>query len=124
MKAGRELDALIAEKVMGGHRDKVHRVTNVDIYNKDITIGPDLVIPHYSTDIAAAWKVVEKIASEDRGEPNVLEIYGPLSDGYKVTAIWEHHDGAIPLDGIIAKTAPLGICLMALKLLDVNKSSP
>lgn len=44
MLPGRELDALIAEKVMG-------------IPSRDVYLDP---VKHYSTDISAAWEVVEK----------------------------------------------------------------
>jgi hypothetical protein len=67
MNAGRELDALIAEKVMG--------VDPREIYPLDYQrVGPDGdevpfldreevldEVLHYSTDIAAAWEVVEKL---------------------------------------------------------------
>lgn len=48
MKPSRELDALIAEKVMGWD------AFDVGCAN----------IPHYSTDITAAWDVVERFAQE------------------------------------------------------------
>jgi len=58
---GRELDAAVAEHVMGW--------TNV-IYS-DITAAPKGVrpdglpdaVPHYSEDIAAAWQVVERLTA-------------------------------------------------------------
>lgn len=55
MEAGRELDALIAEKVMGVAQEDIHRRTMV---------RSDL--PHYSTDIAAAWPILKKAADLDR----------------------------------------------------------
>lgn len=55
MKPGRELDALIAEKVMGLITD-LDRQTVWDVYEK-----PGYPLPHYSTDIASAWLVVEKL---------------------------------------------------------------
>ena len=97
MPAGRELDALVAEKVMGwDHYPSKHEI-----------------VPAYSTDIAAAWEVVEKMRSDDwwaqiaqdntdiwdaklwRGEPDrwfpTMETYGN------------------------APTAPLAICRATLK---------
>jgi len=86
MKPGRELDARIAHLVMGWHitscetypHEKIVRVKTLRspeesggevpyektftkvyssaIWNKDI--------PHYSTDIAAAWEVAEKMSEE------------------------------------------------------------
>lgn len=62
MKPGRELDALIAEEVMGwrifpdGPNGEMHTIdaNQCECHEYDI--------PHYSTDIAAAWKVVEKLS--------------------------------------------------------------
>jgi hypothetical protein len=66
--AGRELDALVAEKVMGWSRK-----TGVDGWDdmwppgengnieRRVTAPGFGGLPHYSTDVAAAWKVVEKL---------------------------------------------------------------
>ena len=61
MKAGRELDALIAEKVLGlsGVRDgKSWLYGDNWTHNKE---GVLCLVPHYSTQIADAWLVVEKM---------------------------------------------------------------
>lgn len=65
MKAGRELDALTAEKVMGlrvvrcpDHGDCIYW----HAYGPD---RPDGQLPEYSTDIAEAWQVVEKLRDLD-----------------------------------------------------------
>jgi hypothetical protein len=58
MKPGRELDALISKKVMGIKHEDV----------KPIAIGfktGEFTGPYYSTDIAAAWDVVEKLSGYD-----------------------------------------------------------
>jgi hypothetical protein len=61
LDAGRELDALIAEKVMGW------KVNGHDSYYRWWGSPPgwkepqSVEIPHYSTAIAAAWTVVEKL---------------------------------------------------------------
>lgn len=44
MKAGRELDILIAEKRMGWTKE-------------EIKVRLELDLPHYSTNIAAAWEI-------------------------------------------------------------------
>lgn len=63
MKPGRELDALVAEKVMGlqdfkkgtsGYKEWEY------VYRSDL--GDIQPIPHYSTNISAAWEVVKKMA--------------------------------------------------------------
>lgn len=114
MKSSSELDALIAEHVMGL------------ILEKDLTIPPKPTgmylisrtpvsiaeIPCYSTDIAAAWKVVEKITTENTGfmydclwrDPN--------------TKKWQF--GSFGRDGEFfgeesSLSAPLAICMAALK---------
>ncbi len=81
MEAGRELDALIAENVMGWKRPKwtVTRTlgdcmippAGADLAKLTGTGHRDFEgdkediywTPHYSTDIAAAWGVVEKLES-------------------------------------------------------------
>lgn len=57
----RKLDALIAEKVMGTKEFKVTEFFDKhNPENNSVTIH----MPHYSTDIADAWKVVEKIQKQ------------------------------------------------------------
>jgi hypothetical protein len=112
MEAGRELDALVAEKVMGwvwqpdekgGH----YRDGNGETFATGRTLGqPEC--PKYSTSIAAAWDVVELLASK----------------GLDVT-VFVHPDGRaatceIGFKGDLgieptADTAPHAICLAALK---------
>lgn len=117
LKPGRELDALVAEKVMGWPTFEQYnndRVLELKMANAKGRRDNE-VVPHYSTDIASAWEVVEKLYAIDPHEPTLLQIYGPLSDGYKINLIWEHHDGPILIGSLVADTAPLGICLAALK---------
>ena len=65
MKPGRELDLLIAEKIMGLEiADSL--VDELEDYYPTYKVTDDedwseLPVPKYSTDIAAAWKVVEKM---------------------------------------------------------------
>lgn len=77
MRPSRELDALVAEKIMGWTSCEITSRTetrlmwppdspkNVFEYKTDGLMGPnkELRVPSYSTDIAAAWEVVEKIRS-------------------------------------------------------------
>lgn len=78
----RELDAFIAEHVfdwvwLSGIRnsdvfwpkeDGAPQLMPVDISVKAVEAGPVHLpsIPHYSTDIAAAWEVVEKMVNEKK----------------------------------------------------------
>lgn len=77
LKPGRELDALVAEKVMGwkqytfpdaewcqGYAGKQYwqdGVTTVTCTNEDGTPN----CPNYSTNIAAAWAVIEKLRARE-----------------------------------------------------------
>lgn len=58
MNAGRELDALIADKVMGL---RVRHRPGMEPCIMPANGAPWETIPHYSTDIRAAWEVVEKL---------------------------------------------------------------
>lgn len=97
MKPGRELDMLVAEKVM--------------------SLKPLGRVPHYSTDISAAWEVVEKInSSKNKWTLNSLRC--DPNDGK-----WQFGD--IDRDGSIwpddkYDSAPLAICLAALKAVGVE----
>lgn len=106
MEEGRDLDALVAEKVMGWKYYPASAGTMQPI-NPPYWINPDRQSldaiedwpPSYSTDIDAAWEVVEKLAGTFRLE------YEKYSD-------W---DCELGLGSAHAKTAPLAICLAALK---------
>lgn len=116
MKPGRELDALIAEKVMGGIRHKEHSVLAVDVSARSFTIGEGWEYPRYSTDIAAAWEVVEKIIKEWR-----LDKPGR---NFKISRRLEGWECEITSDFIgnsaevNCSTAPHAICLAALKAVE------
>lgn len=67
MKPGIELDALVAEKVM--ELKNVTKLTEPG-FNEyfgasqgDYIYSSGYIVPKYSTDIAAAWDVMEKLAS-------------------------------------------------------------
>ena len=105
--AGRELDALVAEKVMECH---LIRFIN-GLGNLDIRCGcsPDQhneqdgaccgFLCDYSTSIDAAWEMVEKLAGTFRLE-------------YEKYSGWNCELG---LGSCHADTAPLAICLAALQ---------
>ncbi len=114
MKAGRQLDALVAEKVMGweltqsrlGH---YHVITSPS--GKPIKTHSH--IPLFSTDIAAAWLVVEKLIT-DGYEVSIDSII----DGFFECGI-NKDDGEIDARIIgwerEAPTAALAICLAVLE---------
>lgn len=61
LAAGRELDALIEERVFG-HR--FYRTETGSLWSTDLP--GYLFLPPYSTDLAAAWLVVEKLGRPRR----------------------------------------------------------
>lgn len=113
LKAGPELDALVAEKVMGrvsdhavyplmgsGEGCSVCGRTSLREVGARLTGG---CARPYSTKISAAWEVVEKSDILDRGclgDDDTGWYVRDCSDRYLVTG---------------ALTAPLAICLAALK---------
>lgn len=110
MQAGREMDALVAEKVFGNHVEWVN--FNGDNYPFWVGLklpGTPIILPdgreahdirRYSTDITDAWKVLE---ATDR-----FYSLTKKSDGWLAAANGYHGFG---------ETAPLAICLLALDIL-------
>ena len=106
MNAGRELDALIAEKVMGWRKAGTLWITPtgqqlVEYHHEWM---PEATPPRYSTSIGAAWQVVEKLP------PHSVDINNENPGGWICSVhtqlgYWEAR----------ARTAPLAICLAALK---------
>lgn len=124
MNPGRELDALIAEKVMAwvvsyqGTKDMFMRDPTID--EDDLGQSPLYAVPPYSTDIAAAWEVVEKMklsvvnhhGSWLAGPTDYSEARG--EDDRLITAIIGIEDG----NDVGGNTAPHAICLAALKAVE------
>jgi hypothetical protein len=128
MKAGRELDALVAEKVFGC---KVRRAPEMYDYaycecgdgehgdqsNYERRFHDDpWDIRRYSTSIAEAWLVVEKLAQTEWDYS--LEYKGK-GRGYEFTAegyFGKWVDGQFRYGHTVADTVPLHICLAALKI--------
>lgn len=135
LKAGRELDALIAEKVMGW-RKALDAPVDAHLrwpepiqagwlwYNPDRSPCPfEYTIPNYSTDIKDAWQVVEKLTAWDARQ---VPLYW-FKLNYDNNECWDvgfcrvegHEDYS--LDGWHWHTVqhfsevPLAICLAALK---------
>lgn len=134
MEAGRELDALVAEKVMGG---KTHGETSepcrlcrglgfshpaepCEACQHTGTV-PVIYELRYSTDIAAAWEVVERL-EQDGWELFLDRIIGPKrgeTAWYAVfRADWKEDWGLKPSRVALSGpgvSAPLAICLASLK---------
>lgn len=114
MKAGRELDALVAEKVMGWTDARVGIRSQRRFHREElptpVDVGPDEEWSP-STDIAAAWEVVAKF--------QMVYVYRAAKDlpNLKIgqwEALFSPDAGERALYGV-ADTAPLAICKAALK---------
>jgi hypothetical protein len=101
--AGRALDAEIARRVFG------HAVKESDaggIFTYDDSSGYWLHVPRYSTDMAAAWSVVERLGH--LYHPVMLTDLGPEWTLRWLVQIKSRHVAAREA------TAPLAICYAAL----------
>jgi len=101
-KAGRELDRAIAEKVMG-------RKVTWDAPDVLLPGPPDNDAPNYSTSIDAAWEVVEKLRPEF---DVVLEC---VTSEFNCHINKPGRVGTPDHNHVRADTAPMAICLAALK---------
>lgn len=118
MNPGRDLDALIAHQIFDL---PVHRTGG------DWTIGPRELyddhgsmevlnsLPEYSTDIAAAWDIVEKLGHFGSSFSLLEEHCGEFGqEGF--VAKFRTHDGDWSKVGY-SESAPHAICLAALNLI-------
>ena len=112
----REMDALVAEKVMGFHLMRYinypdrEPVINPAMFPPDYT-DEQIRIPNYSTDIAAAWLVVEKI--------DLLGNYDLMKDGdYYIFGHYGEYGFDPWTEFARGKTAPLAICRAALRAVE------
>ena len=112
MRAGRELDALVAEKVMGwtNTREQAFEVTRGQLVLIGVSPdGDDLApVPEFSTDIGAAWSVVERMVRDGH---NVELKY--TANGWQCVVEWHFEESPFAL----ADEAPLAICRAALRML-------
>lgn len=128
MEAGRDLDELIADKVMGLKREvRIRNTTFVATIYTDNPYFKDGVREeeifqhycqplHYSTDIAAAWQVVEKLrhrqqASDDNNFAWPFDLCWMDDKGLWSCSFYNEKGYGIEE---CAATAPLSICLAAL----------
>lgn len=112
MEAGRELDQLVAERVLGR--------TKTEAPSRICDCGFDPCIKGYSTEIAIAWQVVEFLSPTLR-----LELI-PIADGSRVA--WQAQfirytpgNEFSPWVGgysMVALTVPHVICLAALRAVE------
>lgn len=108
MKAGRELDALVAEHVMGMSHDEMWGIND---YRADGTpvLVPDF--PCYSDDPEAAWDVVKQMF----GEWSIsIELNRPGAHGI-VVSFWHPDENKRASRDCDLETLPITICLCALE---------
>jgi hypothetical protein len=115
MEAGRELDALVAEKVMGLICSCRIERTYCAIHGEYHTGS----LRAYSTEIAAAWEVVEKVAVKGidfylEKDPHRSFYWCRFNDTIQGTFNREGYEDTRLGEGT-ADTAPLAICLAALE---------
>lgn len=141
MKSDRPIDAMIAEHVMqtekywairwggSGYGDfptydqaVIHAMKLFG--DRRAAIIPYWDEPHYSTSIAAAWQVVEKLARD--GKHLALQAPGStdMNECYRTFPKWTADFAYCGSTEAQADTAPLAICLAALAACGVDVESP
>lgn len=114
MNAGRELDALVAEKVMGWTEVRPCPDEDMREYGEDLWGRPpggplnSQNVSAYSTDIAAAWEVVDNISQRENVEAVSLTI---TVDGTACRVLLRDKNAPVR---VYEDTAPRAICLAAL----------
>lgn len=118
MIAGRELDALIAEKVMGLMEFSAHagpHKASMGWGKPGDTVLQLIQLPNYSTDIAAAWTIVKFIdawglANEFKLGQDYEGLWNCIFKGTRKGKPFRGED-------YNGDTAPHAICLAALKVI-------
>lgn len=124
MNPGRELDALVAENVLGYTRSNVYKDENGEPW----MLGPKPYghipfpareLSKFSTDIAAAWSVLEKLIDRANNDKDFKD-KGPWHVKQNLLGGWAVFLG--DRGGIIVscETVPHAICLAALKAVGVE----
>lgn len=120
MPAGREMDALIAERVMGWeiHPHKTHYIHNDGKTGYFVPCGEF----QPSEDIAAAWQVVERMRYKNfYSQHTDLTLASENEEWWSWTFI-DHNPLAGYSEKATAETAPLAICRAALlAVMDCDK---
>ena len=131
MPAGREMDALLAEKIMGYTLSELSlpaypKYKLFDIESGEFS-GYVKEVPHYSTDIADAWEVVKRMPIPFKLEKCWEKAYQIGPEGW--SACWctdadcegcNENSRCTNGDDAWAETAPLAICRYALKVAGVK----
>lgn len=122
MPAGREMNALIAEKAMGWTvfygEYKGYELFDDEVAQgyppKEEADGVPFEIPYYSTDIAAAWEVVNRMK-------NYFFVCGRTDEGRWEAIFYPVNSGVGKLSEAHGDTAPSAICRAALKAMGVTE---
>ncbi len=118
MDTGRELDARIAETVFGYTPDYEFADLHVPPapHVKELRDQYDEwgILPAYSTDIAAAWLVVEELRARGIW---LEELSGRYETSYRAGFSWRDPERGVRYQQAMADTAPLAICRAALEAL-------
>lgn len=134
MPAGREMDALVAEKVMEWSTWYDNRVElyppegseeNRGRWTKRGGILMPALIPSYSTSIADAWLVVEKIKGSSDQDLFTIQ-QEDMHPGLWEAGWMEYlpYEGGYLKLSSVAATAPLAICRAALKAVQIDEQLP
>jgi len=114
MEAGRELDALVAER-LGAIKVIPYGTSEGDFFchwgNTPDGGGISRPLCHYSTSIAAAWELVEKL----KGDSCTIDISSATPGWICMIDVLHGHGAEVRAD-----TAPLAICLAFLKATEEN----
>lgn len=110
----REIDRLVAEQVMGW--------TNLSVAGTRFGTTPEgkahRIVPQYSTDLSAAWEVVEKL--RQLGYQGAID-WSSSEPGYEC-AFGSSNVPSHERQSCRAATASLAICLAALKIVGASIS--
>lgn len=110
MKPGKELDALIAEHVMGAKEVLAKPEGATYLFRKGDYLYEDP--PSYSTEIAQAWEVLAVLAEKGWD----YSVFNTEFEGI-YCQFYTRERGYIESS---AETAPLAICLAALKVVGIK----
>ncbi len=114
MDAGRDLDALVAEKVLGWRHIKWERTTPLGRSPKNLLSLVLEEVPYYSTDIAAAWQVVERMRSTIVSKRQNFLFYLVEVISARIFPNGAHNP-RIDMSQIMLHVQPVDICIAALK---------
>ena len=113
----RKLDALVAERAMGGAAMCDGGVWYVQ-WDGCSTWD---YMPAYSSHIGDAFDALTQVTRPDKYEPTIAKIEGPFADGWGVTISWLHHDGDIDDERQGGPTLPIAICRAVLARVGVSQ---